>query len=56
MDITHAVIFAVGAGLALGGARLIWCGHKSIRAGRHDRRGTPDRRSRDRRPDRRQLQ
>lgn len=53
MDITHAVVAAIGAGLALGGARLLWCGHKSIRAGRHDRRHVPDRRARPRRTDRR---
>lgn len=55
MDLIHLAIFAVGAGLVIGGARMLYCGHKSIRNDRHDRRATPDRRGEDRHADRRHV-
>lgn len=48
MDIVHLSILAAGVALILGGARMIYCGHKSIRRGHHDRR-IAERRDSDRR-------
>ena len=52
MDVIHTAIIVAAAGLVLGGARMLYCGHKSIRAGRHDRR-TKERRRDHRTTDRR---
>ena len=52
MDIIQTVVIAAAAGLVMGGARLLYCGHKSIRSGRHDRR-TINRRREPRDTDRR---
>lgn len=48
MDVIHLIVFAAGLAAVLGGARMLYCGHKSIRAGRHDRRAA-DRRGTERR-------
>lgn len=29
MDTVHIAILGVGVGLVLGGARLLWCGHRA---------------------------
>lgn len=48
MDMIHLAVFVVGLAAVLGGARMLYCGHQSIRRGQHDRRAT-DRRGTERR-------
>ena len=46
MDLIYLVILGVGVGLILGGARMMYCGHRH----RHEYSARRDRRSTDKRP------